>query len=167
MIPRFVRVTFLKIPPGTPNIAFFVHWTSSSSRNAPSGLPLREFAVNHFELFTQLTIFLLQLLDTLPERRNDRGFRIVGRTRLTRSERRQSATRPQLLNPGLERRLPIEPGRRDGCRSRHRAEIDRLLLREERLNGALGAFKSRLTPRLRMPLKSLRVAWMGHVFSLV
>jgi hypothetical protein len=67
--------------------------------------------------------------------------------RLTCSERRQCATRPQLLNPSLEWRLLIEPGGRDGCRARHRAEIDRLLLREERLNGARGAFKRRLTPR--------------------
>jgi hypothetical protein len=123
--------------------------------------------VNNFELFAQLTILLLQPLNPLPERRNDRGFGIVRRARLTCSERRQCATRPQLLNPGLERRLLIEPGRRDGCRARHGAEIDRPPLREERLNGALGAFKSRLTPRLRMPLKSLRVACMGYVFSLV
>lgn len=136
-------------------------------RAAASGLPPGEFAVNNFELFAQLTILLLQLLDTLPERRNDRGLGIVGRARPTCSERRQCATRPQLLNPGLERRLLIEPSRRDGCRARHRAEIDRLLLRKERLNGALGAFKRRLAPRVRMPLKSLRVAWMGHVFSLV
>jgi hypothetical protein len=79
-------------------------------RATASGLPLGEFAVNNFELFAQLTILLLQLLDTLPERRNNHGLGIVGRARLTCSERRQCVPRPQLLNPGLERRLLIEPG---------------------------------------------------------
>src|SRR5215470_17856939 len=134
------------------------HGGALASSVVASGLPLGEFAVDNFELFAQLTILLLQLLDTLPERRNYHDLGIVGRARLTCSGRRQCATRPQLLNPGLERRLLIEPGCRDGCRARHRAEIDRLLLREERLNGALGAFKRRLAPRLRMPLKPLRIA---------
>jgi hypothetical protein len=114
----------------------------------PSGLPLGEFAVNNFELFAQLTILLLQLLDPLPEGRDDRGSGIVRRAYFSRWRHGQGGARPQLLNPRFECRLLIKPSCRDGCRARHRAEIDRLPLHQKRLNGALGAFKRRLMPRL-------------------